>query len=486
MKKKVIVVLLASVAATTAFISADASAANHGGGAGGGFHGGVGVGFHGAGGGGFHGGLSGFHGGGSLGGGSHGGFTGFRAGDRGFAGHASSHAFVGHGSASHGLELRGNRGPAGLNAREHFAAGHLHGLYAFDRGGFNRNAFGVGRGWDRWGDRFRTVGWDHWGWGWGGWAGPVFWPFVLGDIFSYAFWPSAYDDPFWAYGPDFLAGSIFSTGLYLGPNYGYAVPNGYDAGRTDPRDRAQIEAAADESCTGFAPGVNGLPVEQISGKIHPTDEQKSLLDDLAAAFGQANNVVKASCPGEVPLTPVGRLDAAQKRLEAIIEAVKTVRPPLAKFFGTLTDEQKREFASIAGSQQGQSARSSISAGGVALCGPLADKIANVPVQRIAQTVEPDAQQQQALDELNTVSERAFGEIKASCPAETAADPMARLDAVESRLGAMVDALATIRPKLEAFYASLSDEQKARFNTLHPPQHASFSTKEGSNGTAMKP
>jgi hypothetical protein len=40
----------------------------------------------------------------------------------------------------------------------------------------------------------------------------------------------------------------------------------------------------------------------------------------------------------------------------------------------------------------------------------------------------------------------------------------RLDAVKTRLQAMVDAMNTIRPKLQAFYASLSDDQKARFNT----------------------
>jgi hypothetical protein len=33
---------------------------------------------------------------------------------------------------------------------------------------------------------------------------------------------------------------------------------------------------------------------------------------------------------------------------------------------------------------------------------------------------------------------------------------------------MVNAMKIIRPKLEEFYASLSDEQKARFNTMGPP------------------
>jgi hypothetical protein len=37
--------------------------------------------------------------------------------------------------------------------------------------------------------------------------------------------------------------------------------------------------------------------------------------------------------------------------------------------------------------------------------------------------------------------------------------------MEKRLTAMVQAAKTIQPALQNFYASLSNEQKARFNTL---------------------
>jgi hypothetical protein len=50
-------------------------------------------------------------------------------------------------------------------------------------------------------------------------------------------------------------------------------------------------------------------------------------------------------------------------------------------------------------------------------------------------------------------------------------PVARLDAVKTRLQAIVATMSTVRPKLQAFYASLSDEQKARFNTMGPPPGA---------------
>ena len=43
--------------------------------------------------------------------------------------------------------------------------------------------------------------------------------------------------------------------------------------------------------------------------------------------------------------------------------------------------------------------------------------------------------------------------------------MARADEMHNRLGAMVQAVKNLRPTLGTFYASLSDEQKAQFNTI---------------------
>jgi LTXXQ motif family protein len=36
----------------------------------------------------------------------------------------------------------------------------------------------------------------------------------------------------------------------------------------------------------------------------------------------------------------------EKRLDATLDAVKTVRPPLAKFYDSLSDEQKARFNSL--------------------------------------------------------------------------------------------------------------------------------------------
>jgi hypothetical protein len=89
-----------------------------------------------------------------------------------------------------------------------------------------------------------------------------------------------------------------------------------------------------------------------------------------------------------------------------------------------------------------------------------------PFQRIEKIVKPTGQQQTALEKLQQVSQQAADDLRASCPMRTAEPPAAaRLDAMNSRPAAMVGAVKTLRPALGSFYASLSDEQKAQFNTM---------------------
>ena len=56
--------------------------------------------------------------------------------------------------------------------------------------------------------------------------------------------------------------------------------------------------------------------------------------------------LQAVCPDDVPLTPVGRLDAMEKRLKAMIEAADWVQEALDKFYATLGSEQKARFNTL--------------------------------------------------------------------------------------------------------------------------------------------
>jgi hypothetical protein len=56
-------------------------------------------------------------------------------------------------------------------------------------------------------------------------------------------------------------------------------------------------------------------------------------------------------------------------------------------------------------------------------------------------------------------------LKASCAADSAITPPARLAAVGQRLDIMLQAVKTVRSALDEFYASLNDEQKANFDAI---------------------
>ena len=78
-------------------------------------------------------------------------------------------------------------------------------------------------------------------------------------------------------------------------------------------------------------------------------------------------------------------------------------------------------------------------------------------------------QRSALDGLKDTSAKAADALKSSCPTTFPSTAAARLDAVEARLKAMDQAVKAIRPALDAFYTSLTDEQKARFNMMGQSQ-----------------
>jgi hypothetical protein len=108
----------------------------------------------------------------------------------------------------------------------------------------------------------------------------------------------------------------------------------------------QIPPDVTQSCGGFAPGVTSFPIDQIREAIDPTGEQITFLDDLAAALSKASATLNPSCPSEPPLTPLARLDAVETRLEATIQAIEIVRPPLVNLYDSLSDEQREGLDAI--------------------------------------------------------------------------------------------------------------------------------------------
>ncbi len=70
-----------------------------------------------------------------------------------------------------------------------------------------------------------------------------------------------------------------------------------------------------------------------------------------------------------------------------------------------------------------------------------------------------------MQNLTSAASQAADTFKAACPNDVPPTPPARLVAVGQRLSAMLRGVETMQPALADFYNSLSDDQKARFNSM---------------------
>ena len=301
----------------------------------------------------------------------------------------------------------------------------------------------------------------HWRARFVGWYGPVFWPYAYSDIFDYAFWPGGYDDGYWDYAyDDFIDGMFWGQ---AGPPEAYA-----SAGPAAPRESRVSYAAVKELCTQPGTGITAWPFADIEKKVGLNGDQKALLGDVRKAASDAAATFKASCPAEnlFPLTPPGRLQAMMARLQGTLDAVKIVHPALDKFYASLSDEQKERFNSLGPTHVANNAEANaaLPSDGKS-CADAKPGLANLPIEKIDDVVKPTDAQQDGLKQLQDATTKAVSLLQAACPDETPITPPGRLTAMESRLQAMVDAAKTVKPALDSFYASLSNEQKARFDRI---------------------
>jgi LTXXQ motif family protein len=173
------------------------------------------------------------------------------------------------------------------------------------------------------------------------------------------------------------------------------------------------------------------------------------------------------------MTPIRRLQAMIGRLLATLAAAHVVRPALEKFYNSLGDEQKASFNAMGpdlGRQptqttQTETRRQTTASQQTSACANAKPGLVDLPIDRIDQVVQSTNDQEDALDRLSDATQKAVDALEAACPTSTPLTPVGRLDVMEQRVNAMLTAAKTIQPALEAFYASLNNEQKARFNGL---------------------
>ena len=154
----------------------------------------------------------------------------------------------------------------------------------------------------------------------------------------------------------------------------------------------------------------------------------------------------------------------RQRVEAMLQALRLVRPAVEKFYASLSDEQKQRFNAL---DAGTVAAEGQPAPVAQACGQSATRALELPIGRVQSSLHLSAAQEAALKELKDASAKAADILAQSCPADQALTPPGRLAAMEQRLAAMLQGLDIVQPALANFYNSLSDEQKAQINRIGP-------------------
>jgi LTXXQ motif family protein len=107
-----------------------------------------------------------------------------------------------------------------------------------------------------------------------------------------------------------------------------------------------------DMCNPRSAGLAEWRIARIERAVRPTDAQRPKLEELKTASTKAAETINAACPRELPASPVARLELAEKRLNAMLEAVKIVRPKFEDFYASLTSEQQGRLNSASPRQWG--------------------------------------------------------------------------------------------------------------------------------------
>ena len=124
------------------------------------------------------------------------------------------------------------------------------------------------------------------------------------------------------------------------PGYGPGGQRGYGWGPGRMMGPGMMGWGGSMMCDPRAAGLAEWRVDRIEHLIGPNEAQRAALDALRTASAKAAETVAAACPPDLPASATGRLETIEKRLDAMLTAIKIVRPAFDAFYATLNDEQK--------------------------------------------------------------------------------------------------------------------------------------------------
>lgn len=100
------------------------------------------------------------------------------------------------------------------------------------------------------------------------------------------------------------------------------------------------------SCNPRAAGLAEWRINRIEAAVKPNEAQKARLSELRAASLKAAETIASACTGSMPAKSTERLVLMEKRLDAMQQAIKIVRPAFEAFYASLESEQQAKLDTI--------------------------------------------------------------------------------------------------------------------------------------------
>ena len=277
-------------------------------------------------------------------------------------------------------------------------------------------------------------------------------------MLGYAFWPQEYGRQFWSHGPrDIMRAMTAPTAAFASADEG-------TSGRRLPATLVSSANAAESDraiCVARVKDQAMRPLDRIDETIRLSADQQQGLKELRAAVRAAIDGEAAACRGDLPATQPERLRAMIDGLWAMRYAEFRIRPALETFYGSLTDAQKAQLAEEP--QTVGSSEAAPAATPAAVCGEAVAADAN-PFDPIERALRPT---RRAAQEPANALRRLHGDGAVPdqhLPRRNAghADGAARAPRATASCR-LLHAAMGIEPMLGEFYATLSDQQRRRFN-----------------------
>lgn len=104
-------------------------------------------------------------------------------------------------------------------------------------------------------------------------------------------------------------------------------------------------------CSPRMAGFGEWRTDRIERELKMNDAQRAKLEDLRLASRKAVDAMRSACPSDVPSTLTARAEAMEKRMEAMLQGVRAVRPALEAFYDSLSEDQKSTLNKGSGRQR---------------------------------------------------------------------------------------------------------------------------------------